>query len=86
MGAFDTGRFVDIPPEDVFAVKTVGDTAQIVERMLADLNGTGRDEWENAKLDRFLEALSAVLDSDRYEGQPSWADVAEILVRATGYE
>lgn len=86
MGPYDTGRFAEIPPEDVAAVKTVDDAAQIVERMLADLNGAGRDEWENAKLDRFLDSLSGVLDSDRYGRQPSWADVAEILVRATGYE
>lgn len=86
MGPYDTGRFADIPPDDVAAVKTGGDVARIVERALADLNGTGQDEWENATLDRFLDALSGVLDSGRYVRQPSWADVAELLVRATGYE
>lgn len=86
MGPYDTGRFADIPLDDVAAVKTVGDVARMVERVLADLNGTGRDEWENATLERFLDALSGVLDSGRYEQPPTWADVAEILVRATGYE
>jgi hypothetical protein len=86
MGPYETGRFADIPLDDVAAVKTVGDVARIVERVHADLNGPDRDEWENATLDSFLDALSGVLDSGRYGQQPSWADVAEILVRATGYE
>jgi len=50
MGPYDTGRFVDIPVEDVAAVKAVGDAARIVERMRDDLNGSGRgnrrgDRW-----------------------------------------
>lgn len=86
MGPYDTGRFADISIEDAAAVKTVGDVARIVERMRAELNGSGREEWENGTSDSFLDALCGVLDSERYERQPSWADVAEILVRATGYE
>lgn len=86
MGPYDTGRFADISIEDAAAVKTVGDVARIAEWMRADLNGSGREEWENGTLDSFLDALCGVLDSERYERQPSWADVAEILVRATGYE
>lgn len=62
--------------------------------MAADLR-EHPDEWENSTLDRFLEALAAVLDglpylyANRGEQLPStatWKILAEALVSASGYE
>lgn len=63
----------------------------MVAQMRADRAGNGTRQWENRTLDRFLEALEAVLDGPASEGktgpvQPSWAFIAEILVAATGYQ
>ena len=63
--------------------------------MRADLAGRGSQEWENPTLDRFLEALEAVLNGlpcrSAWQGkaepaQPDWALLADILVAATGHE
>ena len=63
--------------------------------MRADLASRGSQEWENPTLDRFLEALEAVLDGLpgrlAWQGkadpaQPDWALLADTLVAATGYE
>ena len=63
--------------------------------MRADLAGRGSREWENPTLDRFLEALEAVLDGLPGQlamqglaetAQPSWGLLAQVLVAATGYE
>lgn len=39
------------------------DVQRVVTQMRADLAGRGSQEWENPTLDRFLDALEAVLDS-----------------------
>jgi hypothetical protein len=89
---YDTGRSAEVSGLD--HVATHSDVAAIVEQMLADLR-THPTEWENHTLDRFLEALTAVLHglpslrSNRGEqlpDQPSWKLLAETLVAATGYE
>ena len=64
--------------------------------MRADLAGRGSREWENPTLDRFLEALEAVVDGlpgqasakqgEAEAEQAAWALAAQVLVAATGYE
>lgn len=63
--------------------------------MRADLADRGSREWENPSLDRFLEALEAVVDGlpgqlarqgKPETAQPDWALLAHILIAATGYE
>ncbi len=70
------------------------DVAQVVEAMLADLRAHPGD-WENATLDRYLDALAALIDSvdsllvnrgQKPPNRPNWRLVAELLVGATGYE
>jgi hypothetical protein len=87
---YDTGRFADVFRDDLAAVDTAEDVAHIVELMLDDLR---RDPqaWENATLDRFLDALAACLThTPPTPGQPgpapTWRLLAETLVKATGYE
>ncbi len=52
-------------------------------------------EWENHTLERYLDALAAMIDSvdsllanrgENLPKQPSWALIAELLVGASGYE
>jgi hypothetical protein len=70
------------------------DVARLVEAMRADLLDHPH-EWENHTLERYLDALAAIIDavdsilSNRGEdlpAQPSWALIAELLVGASGYE
>jgi hypothetical protein len=70
----------------VVAVNSAGDLAMLAERTHAELVETGRRDWENPTLDRFLEALAAVAESGPFGSTPTWADVARLLVMATGYE
>jgi hypothetical protein len=68
--------------------------ARLVNAMRDDLVAYP-NEWENATLERFLDALAALLDSryqqpvDRADSKPSgpsWNQLARLLVAATGYE
>lgn len=90
---WQTGRFahVDSAPQ----VASRQDAQRVIAQMRADLAGRGSREWENPTLDRFLEALEAVLDG--LPGQlakqggaeadhAAWALLAQVLVAATGYE
>jgi hypothetical protein len=54
--------------------------------MREDLLDKGEHEWGNPKLEGFLEALAALAEDRRFSGQPTWADLADLLVSATGYE
>lgn len=81
-----TGRFADVAPQQVAAVRSADDVAAVIAAMRDDLLGTGQQEWENATLASFLEALAAVIEDRRFEGRLSWEDVAQVLVTATGYE
>ncbi|MCU7728992.1 hypothetical protein ODJ79_35215 [Actinoplanes sp. KI2] len=92
--AYDTGRFADVPDQDLAAVRTHTDVARIVEQMLTDLR-THPHEWENPTLERFLEALAASLESleplhttpnEAVPSQPTWKLLADVLVKASGYE
>lgn len=62
------------------------DVARLVQAMHTDLvEHPGK--WENPTLERFLDALGALLEqSDRAAEGPTWHHVAEFLVGATGYE
>jgi hypothetical protein len=78
-------------------VSQVGNKADLVEfvRALANDLTTNREEWENPTLEMYLVALASWLeDSDGYyrnQGRPvpvdpSWRDVAEMLMAARIYE
>jgi hypothetical protein len=87
--AHETGRFTTADPS---RVRTRDELAAFVNSMLEDLEASGRAEWENATLERFLDALAAVADSRRVDKDrtsqeaASWQRFAEILAAATGYE
>jgi hypothetical protein len=89
-----TGRFADIPDADLAATKSYADVARIVELMREDLIAHPND-WENATLEQFLEALAAVLDSiphrtERFSQEvlagPAWELIANVLIGASEYE
>ncbi|HSZ38954.1 MAG TPA: hypothetical protein VK817_03255 [Trebonia sp.] len=71
------------------------DVQGVIAQMRADLADRGSREWENPSLDRFLEALEAVLDGlpgqlarqgKAETAQPDWALLAHILIAATGQQ
>ncbi len=75
-------------------IKTRSELSEFVTALLRDLE-KNKDEWENATLSSFLEAISAwVKDMDGYyknHGKPftenqSWKTFAEILYAAKMYE
>lgn len=78
-----TGRFADVGELDEH-VRDQGDLARVVEAMHADLVAHP-DEWENHTLERYLEALAAVM-ADNDAPAPSWSQIARFLVAASGYE
>jgi hypothetical protein len=76
------------------AVKTREDLAAFVRILRADLAEHG-ERWENPDLDRYLDALAAVVEDfdgwfmNRGESvptEPSWQLVAQLLGAATLYE
>jgi hypothetical protein len=89
---YDTGRFAQVADLDQVATHT--DVAVVVEQMLADLRAHPA-EWENATLERFLDALATCLEAlparytnrgEQLPDQPTWKLLAETLVTASGYE
>lgn len=83
---WQTGRSAEV--SGVGQVATCGDLQRVIMEMRADLAGRGRREWENPTLERFLEALEAVIEGrgGTDSAQPDWVFLAEVLVAATGYE
>lgn len=90
---WEGGRFAHVDRASPVASRQ--DAQRVIAQMRADLAGRGSREWENPTLDRFLEALEAVLDGLPVQltrqgkaetAQPDWALLADILVAATGYE
>ena len=80
--------------EQAINVQSRDDFVKFVQALLRDLR-SGDTPWENATLDRFIEALAAWSnDMDGYyanrgeaaPAQPSWRLLAEILLAATMYE
>ncbi|MEV6272932.1 hypothetical protein AB0L64_37585 [Kribbella sp. NPDC051936] len=70
------------------------DLARVLEAMRADLLDHPH-EWENHTLERYLDALAAIIGSldsllanrgENLPEQPTWALIAELLVAASGYE
>jgi hypothetical protein len=86
--AYETGRPTVADPSTVTNRDEFG---AFVEAVLADYLDLGRAEWENATVERLLDALSAfattrvvtVIDDQE---APSWRLFAEMLHAATGYE
>jgi hypothetical protein len=54
------GRFAHVDQATPAASRQ--DVQRVIAQMRADLAGRGSREWENPTLDRFLDALEAVLD------------------------
>jgi hypothetical protein len=90
---WQTGRFAHVDRDG--PVTSRQDVQRVIAQMRADLVGRGSQEWENPTLDRFLDALEAVLgglpgrlawQGQAETAQPDWALLADILVAATGYE
>jgi hypothetical protein len=84
--ADETGRFADVSPQELAEVRSLTDFVEVVTRMRNDFLDRGGQEWGNANLDSFLEALAALAEDREIDRPPTWADVADLLVAATGYE
>jgi hypothetical protein len=90
---WQTGRSAHV--DGAWQVASRQDAQRVIAQMRADLAGRGSQEWENPTLDRFLEALEAVVDDlpgqlarhgEAESAQAAWALLAQVLVAATGYE
>lgn len=75
---------------DASEVSSRDDFAAFLESVLEDFRQSGRDEWENRTLERFLDALAAFADARvvdaRDQETATWRLFAEIVVGATVYE
>jgi hypothetical protein len=84
---YETGRFAHVT--DIDQVATAADVQRVLSEMRSDLQNHP-DEWENPTLDRYLDALAASVETleEAHSGgqQPTWRLVAELLVKASGYE
>jgi hypothetical protein len=89
---YDSGRHAET--SDLDQVASLADVARIVDEMLIDLEAHP-GEWENATLERFLDALSRSLNGlpqlyrnfgETFPDPPTWKLFAEALVMATVYE
>ena len=84
----DYPRPTTADPSEVF---TRDDFANFLEGVLNDFRATGRDEWENTSLERFLDALAGFAGARVVVGAgdletPTWRTFAEMIVAATVYE
>ncbi len=93
VSGYSTGRAARVG--DLETVATRDDLRRVVGQMHSDFVESGVLEWENATLERFLEAMAGYLrDLDGYfhnrdeaiPDQPDWHLVALLLVAASGYE
>jgi hypothetical protein len=68
-------------------MKTREDVVQALNELHADLRANP-EGWENPTLDRFLEAMSAWLDSAklRQVNEPSWELICDLLKAGKIYE
>lgn len=84
---YETGRATDVDPSNV---ETREGFAGFLLAVLDDFRGTGKFEWENATLERFLDGLSAFTHArvvnEQDQERASWRLFAEIIRAATGYE
>jgi hypothetical protein len=89
--AYETGRAAEV---DTSRATSREDVVNVVRAMATDLRNH-KDDWQNASLDTYLDALASSIEEvdeiypDRGEvvpDQPSWQLVAQLLVMASGYE
>ncbi len=82
------------PHELVEKIKSKNDLIELLHALCDDLR-VAPEDWENPTLERYLYALAGWLeDSDavyRNQGReipvnPSWRNIAEMLIAATVYE
>lgn len=80
--------------EQAEAISTRDELVAFIRRLRTDFGATGED-WENADLPRYLEALEAwANDLPGYFGnrgepipeEPSWSLIAQLLLAAKYYE
>ncbi len=88
------GTAVGTLPQRANDVRSRDDLVQFARALVADLR-KNRDEWTNADLSAYLEALAAwVEDMDGYfqnraepvPEQPTWKTLAQLLYAAKVYE
>ena len=92
------GHHVPMAPDDVpfdpnVPVESVQDLVAVVDHLYTDL-ATYPERWENATLDRFLEAMSgwlsafpqSYLNTGAEVPAPDWQFVADVLLAARIYE
>jgi hypothetical protein len=81
--------------ERVNHVRSKADLVEFVRVLAEGLTTTNREDWENPTLETYLAALARWLeDSDGYyrnqgrpvPAEPSWRDVADMLMAAKMYE
>jgi hypothetical protein len=89
--AYETGRAAEV---NVDGVTSRDDVVDVVRAMVIDLR-KHKDDWQNAALDTYLDALATSIEeidemySERGEvvpDQPSWHLVARLLVTASGQQ
>lgn len=89
--AYETGRPAEV---DTKEITTRDEAVGVIMAMLNDLR-KHRDDWQNASLEDYLEALAASIEDldqtyaergEKLPDQPSWQMVADLLVAATGHE
>jgi hypothetical protein len=78
---YETGRPAEV---DVDSVTSRDEVVGVLRAMINDLR-KHPDDWQNATLDEYLDALAASLE-DVEDAEPSWHLMAEVLVAASGYE
>jgi len=68
-------------------MKTREDVITTIQNLLADLKANP-DSWENATLERYLDAMAAWLEGSgkKYNQPPSWDLIIEMLEAAKIYE
>ena len=89
--AYETGRPAEV---DTKEIATREEAVGVIMAMLNDLR-KHRDDWQNASLEDFLEALAASMEDldqtyaergEKLPDQPTWQMVANLLVAASGHE
>lgn len=92
MNPFDTGRPAHV---DSHKVRSHADLVALIYGMHNDFDGSGKDEWTNATLGDYLEAMSALAEAmpqlyknlgEPMPEQPTWEMVAILIAGATGHE
>lgn len=67
------------------SISTQPELASFIANLRRDL-AAHPEEWENATLERYLEALEAVMHETRFKDEPGWRTMAKALLSASRYE